>query len=73
MERETKEFVCRYFHDGVWWSLNIRAYDFDDAEARVAKLGNLQLQGELMMTIPASVCRPWLANIICGVCNFFRT
>lgn len=48
-----KEFVCRYYHDGSWWSLNIMAKDVRDAEARVAKLGNLQLQGELMMTLQA--------------------
>lgn len=63
----TKEFVCRYYHDGAWWGINIHAYDAADAEARVAKLGILQLQGELMMTIPAKCCSPWLANFICWI------
>jgi hypothetical protein len=72
-ERSTKEYVCRYYHDGSWWGLEITAYDNADAEARVAKLGNLQLQGELMMTIPANRCRPWIADIICRVRNLFAS
>lgn len=70
MERETHEYVCRYYHDGSWWGLNIHAYDDEDAEARVKKLGNLVLNGRLMGTIPAGV-GPWLPNLICRVRNFF--
>lgn len=49
------EFECRYFHEGSWWGLTICARDWKDAEARVAKLGNLQLMGEVMARIPAQV------------------
>lgn len=66
-----KEYVCRYYHEGSWWSLDISAKDYADAEARVAKLGNLQLQGELMMKIPAGAGSPWLANLICKIGNAF--
>lgn len=48
-----KTYDCRYFHDGKWWAVEIMAPDWADAEARVAKLGNLQLQGEVVMVIPA--------------------
>lgn len=51
-ERATKQFFCRYFHDGVWWGLQISAYDWTDAAARAAKLG-LQLDGEVGASIPA--------------------
>lgn len=66
------EFVCRYYHDGKWWGLNITARDWEDARQRVAKLGNLQLEGKLMMTIPAySTKSAWLPNLICRIRNFF--
>jgi hypothetical protein len=53
MSREWKTYACRYYHDGKWWGLDLPAHDYDDAVARVRKLGNLQLLGELKATIPA--------------------
>lgn len=50
-ERPTKQFTCRYFHDGAWWAINVAAYDWDDAETRARKLG-LQLDGEIQRIIP---------------------
>lgn len=70
LDRKTREYVCRYYHDGAWWGLNIHAYDMTDAQARVAKLGNLQLNGELVMTIPV-VTGSWLPRLICWVRNLF--
>ena len=73
MVDDWKEFVCRYYHNGSWWSLNITAKDWGDAEARAAKLGNLQLLGELKASIPAKlpgaglVVRLWTALM-----NFLR-
>jgi hypothetical protein len=55
MKPPCKEYCCRYYHDGTWWGLNITAYDSDDATKRAAKLGNLQLLGELGGTISAAV------------------
>ncbi len=55
VDGEWKEYVCRYYHDGKWWGLNVIAQNDEDAEARVAKLGNLQLLGELKGTIPAQI------------------
>ena len=57
MNREWKTYVCRYYHNGKWWGLDLRAEDDDDADARVRKLGNLQLLGEVKASIPARV--PW--------------
>jgi hypothetical protein len=51
MSREWKTYACRYYHDGKWWGLDLRALDDDDASARVGKLGNLQLLGELKASI----------------------
>lgn len=51
-DRETREFRCRYFHDGVWWGLQITAYDWRDAEIRAHKLG-AQLDGEVGGSVPA--------------------
>lgn len=71
-ETPFKTYVCRYYHNRSWWGLNIMAADLEDAKARVAKLGNLQLQGELVAGIPANVpcsglyvrLRTWLANCL---------
>jgi hypothetical protein len=48
-------YACRYYHDCSWWGLNISARDQADAEARVRKLGNLQLLGEIHAIIPAGI------------------
>lgn len=64
----TKRFLARYYHDGAWWSIDVYAYDFDDAESRCGKLG-LQLDGEHVMTIPAVGKSSWLPNLIIRVRN----
>lgn len=61
-----KTYTCRYFHEGRWWGVDIMAPSFEDAEARVQKLGNLQLLGEVAMQIPANpatglLVRVWVA------------
>jgi hypothetical protein len=67
---KTKPFLCSYYHDRATWSVEIMAYDWDDARARVAKLGFLRLDGELMATIPVRVgC---LAKLWCRVANWFQ-
>lgn len=70
-EASFKEYTCRYFHDGSWWALSIRARDNADAQARVDKLGNLQLLGEVMAVIPAKVGAGLLVRALCSVRNFF--
>lgn len=61
-------FLCRYYHDGVWWSLTVHAYDRSDAEARCKKMG-LNLDGEIMATIPAKI--GWVAKMVCFFRNLF--
>lgn len=68
--RLCKEYVCEYYHDGAWWGLEITAYDFRDAEARVAKLGNLKLKGELMAKIPACRGAGLFVKSLCACRNF---
>lgn len=70
--RECKTYVCRYYHDGSWWALDITAYDQADAEARVAKLGNLQLQGKLIAKIPAVRGAGLFTRLLCYVHNVFK-
>ena len=53
MKERPRTYVCRYYHDGKWWALDLVAQNEDDANARVKKLGNLQLLGEVKMQIPA--------------------
>ena len=69
--KPTKEYVCDYYHDGSWWGLNIHAYNIEDAEARCKKLGNLRLQGELILSMPAYPCTGSLLKAVCAIRNFF--
>lgn len=62
---KTKKWCCSYHHDGENWSLLIDAYDRADAEARIAKLGYLRLDGELKGTVRFG----WLARAICWIRN----
>lgn len=55
LHTDWKTYTCRYFHDGHWWALDLVARDHADAEARAAKLGNLQLLGEVEMRVPAGI------------------
>lgn len=68
-----KTYLCRYYHRGSWWSLDIMAEDAADAEARVAKLGNLQLQGELKARIPATMGAGTLVRVICSIRNALKS
>lgn len=63
--KPTFEFVCSYYHDGTWWAVSIQAYDWEDAEARVKKLGNLRLDGQVVARVP---CR-WMARLWCWMTN----
>lgn len=69
-----KTFVCRYYHDGKWWALNITAKDVSDAQQRVARLGNLQLLGELHASIPARVpAAGVIVKLWTGFMNLWRS
>jgi len=61
-------YCCRYYHDGKWWALDITAQNREDAAARVKKLGNLILDGELMAEFPARV--GFFAKLLCAIRNF---
>jgi hypothetical protein len=65
-ERNTK-FLAEYFHDGSWWSVELFAADFNDAEV-ICKAHNLKLLGEHKMTIPAAG-GTWLPNVIIWLRN----
>ena len=71
-EKKCKKFTCSYFHDGAWWGLEITAYDWKDARARVAQLGRLRLDGELYASIPAFLGGGIIARIWCYLANLFR-
>jgi hypothetical protein len=66
-----KTYVCRYYHDGKWWELDLMAQNDEDAEARARKLGNLQLLGELKAQIPAIAGAGMVVRAITSLRNFF--
>jgi hypothetical protein len=59
LDRGWKTYLCDYEHDGARWSIHLVAYDREDAEARVLKLADLRIAGELVATIP---CRSALSS-----------
>jgi len=67
----TKKYDCTYLHDGKTWALRIDAYNWADAEIRVAKLGFLRLEGEHIADIP-SWAGAWLPRLYCWIRNLFR-
>jgi len=77
MTADWKTYTCRYYHEGQWWGLDIVARDADDAEARAAKLGNLQLLGEVKMRIRADLPATgvfvrlwvWMRNVLTSSMN----
>lgn len=70
MTKRNTKFLARYFHDGAWWTLELYASDFDDAQA-ICDAHNLQLDGQHMMTIPV-MAGSWLPNPITRIANSLR-
>lgn len=67
--KPTKPILTSYYHDGSWWSLEIHAYDWDDARERLKKLPLAKVDGIIEMTIPEGM--GWFARSYCAVRNFF--
>ena len=72
MKQEWKRYACRYYYDGKWWALDLVAQNENDAQARVRKLGNLQLLGEVKMQIPARRGPGLFARLVVSSRNAFR-
>jgi hypothetical protein len=72
MKQEWKTYACRYYHGGKWWALDLMAQSDDDAQARIKKLGNLQLLGQVKMQIPAWRGAGLLARLVVSSRNAFR-
>ena len=66
----TKKFLASYYHDGSWWGIHFFAEDFDDAET-ICKAHNLRLDGEHIVTIPAST-GAWFPNLIIRLRNALK-
>lgn len=50
-----KTFLVSYNYDGARWNLQLPARDYDDAKARLARLSFATIDGEHVMTLPASI------------------
>jgi hypothetical protein len=50
-----KTFLVRYRYEGAEWAVRLPARDFDDANARLGRLAYASIDGEHVMTIPASL------------------
>ena len=69
-EEKTKRYFCEYHHDGFWWTLEIEAYDDNDARARAKRLG-VQLKGPILFTVSHRFAP--LVKLACKVRNFFAS
>jgi hypothetical protein len=74
--RPCQKYVCSYRHDDAQWNVILTAYDVDDARDRVAKLGSLQLDGELHATIECGQSNVRATGILmqatCNAMNLLR-
>ena len=51
-----KTYLISYHHEGAQWNLELPARSYDeDARARLKKLPLAQIDGELVMSVPASL------------------
>jgi hypothetical protein len=48
-----KTFLLRYRYDGAEWGLHLPAKDLDDARARLKHLAYADIDGELVISVPA--------------------
>jgi hypothetical protein len=75
-ERPWNCYDCTYEHDGSTWYVRITAWDWDDAEARVAKLGSLKLEGRVVAEIafePRDVRTSGIiVQVVCNLANGVR-
>lgn len=69
-DREYKTFVVRYRYEGAEWGFQIPARDYEDAKARLTHLQYATIDGELVVTLPASIGP--LASLIAGFRNALR-
>jgi len=69
VEQKYKTFVVHYRYDGAEWGIQLPALSFEDAKARLARLAYATVEGELVMTLPASTGP--LAAIVTSFRNAF--
>lgn len=50
-----RTFLVSYTYGGAEWVLELKATDFSDAKARLARLPYARVDGELMAKIPAAL------------------
>ena len=49
---EYKKYLVEYTYEGSRWGLELYATSFEDAQARVRRLGSAQVLGEVHMVVP---------------------
>lgn len=54
LDDENKTFLVRYRYDGAEWGFKLPARDYADARARLSALTFGSIDGELVLTLPAS-------------------
>lgn len=70
---EWPTFVCSYRHKGSRWGFEIKAENFEDAEARLASIHfNGKIDGELAGVIPVNPATVGLVGLYVKTLVWFR-
>ncbi len=67
MDETYKTFLVSYRHEGEQWNLKLPARDLSDARARLSRLAFAQVDGEIVMSVPAAIGP--LAVVVAAVRN----
>jgi len=65
-----KTYLISYHHEGAQWNLELPARSYKDARARLQKLPSAWIDGELVMSVPASL--GFLARVVAVLRNALR-
>lgn len=69
-DKTFKKFVCAYHFEGCAWSFEIKARDFEEAEARLERIGLGRVDGELAFRVPGFL--GWAVAPMVELLNWFR-
>lgn len=60
-----RRYLIDYYHDGQWWSIDIPATSFEDAEERCKQIYHGKVKGVIEAEITYVPASGWLVRFIC--------
>lgn len=62
-DSKTKRYLCDYCHNGQHWSIEIPAESWEDARARLSKIGRGEIIGEVQLSVRLPAVIGWFAKL----------